>query len=338
MNKMNDIIVRGNIFINSRLTKGTFSIMKRKFVDNVVNPDFEGTLLPAPINFHTHIGDSFIGEEPRGSLSEIVGPGGFKMRNLETADKMVIRKSMMKSINYMKKEGTFAFFDFRESGINGLKLIPKFKGINGIFMTRPTNPNEIEILLKNSEGFGMSSISDYDFKWLEMLSQRAKTAKKIFAIHFSENIRENVNLLLKLRPDFIVHSIEASEQDLDVIGRNSIPVAITPRSNIFFGKKPDYRNMLDHGLKMMLGTDNVFLTEPNIWQEAEFLYRYQRNIGYISPDDILTMITENPRKFAKSKGISFGSEKYILFENEMLSSYQIVTKPGFYRKKILYAH
>ncbi|MGC8546398.1 MAG: amidohydrolase family protein [Thermoplasmata archaeon] len=334
---MRDIIFKGNIFYDGKMVTGKFAVNRNKFTDESMTPDIEGTLIPAPVNFHTHIGDSFIDEEPVGGVPEIVGPGGFKMRKIENADSLEMARAMKRSIEYMREQGTLAFLDFRESGIRGLNVVPAFRGIKGIFLTRPANKEEIIYLLKKSSGFGVSSISDYEYDWLKLLSLEAKKHKKLFAIHFSENKRENLGLLLGLKPDFIVHSIEASQDDLSIISKNNIPIAITPRSNIFFGKKPDYSRMLKAGCRVMMGTDNVFITEPNIWQEAEFLYRYQRNLGYIKPEEILRMITDNPRKFAISKGINLGKEKYIVFENEFLTAYQIITRPGYYRRRILYA-
>ncbi len=333
---MSDIIFRGNIFFNGSMIRGSFNVSKNRFIDGTSSPTVEGTLIQAPINFHTHIGDSFIDEEPVGGVPEIVGPGGFKMKKIEEADGKEMANAMKRSIEYMREQGTQAFIDFRESGVKGFDIVPSFRGIRGIFLTRPGNKDEILYLLKRSQGFAVSSVSDYEYNWLKLLSGETKKHGKLFAIHFSENKRENVDSLIALEPDFIVHAIEATEDDLKTISRKNIPIAITPRSNIFFGKKPDYSRMLSEGCTLMLGTDNVFITEPNIWQEAEFLYRYQRNSGHIGPDEILRMITENPRKFARERGMYLGKEKFILFENEFLSSYQIITKPGYYRKKILH--
>lgn len=332
---MRDLIFRGNIFLRGRMVTGTYNITKNRLIEGSNSPAIEGTLLPAPINFHTHIGDSFISEEPKGSIPEIVGPGGFKITRLESVEDKIAREAMKKTINYMKSQGVRAFMDFRESGIRGLEMVPKFNGIKGIFLTRPKDRSEILYLIENSDGFGMSSISDYDHRWLLELSRIAKARRKLFAIHFSENRREDIDRLLALKPDYIVHAIEASEGDLEMIAKNGIPVAITPRSNLFFGKNPDYSSFLKAGISLMLGTDNVFISEPNIWQEAEFLYRHQRNAGYINPDEILSIMIDNPRAFALKKGIDLGKEKYVLFENEFLTSYQIITRHGYYRKKII---
>jgi cytosine/adenosine deaminase-related metal-dependent hydrolase len=327
---MKDIVVKGAIFKEGEMKNGLYSILKEKFIDSPSNADVEGTLIKAPINFHTHVGDSFIGSEPDGDLEHIVGPGGFKMRELNAASPALIRRSMRKSIELMKNRGTAAFFDFRESGMKGLKMVPKFGGISGFFLTRPTSNLEVELLLNASVGFGMSALSDHEFKDLKRLSETAHKKNKIFSIHFSENKRENVRDLMVLSPDFVVHCIEATDGDLDVLRRSSVPVAITPRSNIFHGKRPDYSRFFRKNLTVLLGTDNVFITEPEIMEEAEFLYRYQRKLNRLSPEQILTTITDNPRKVISSLGLRFKDEKYLLFPNENLTPYQIVTRPNYY--------
>ncbi len=65
---MEDLVVRGAIFKKGKMNSGSFSILEDKFVDGASDADFEGTLIEAPVNFHTHLGDSFIGTEPEGTI------------------------------------------------------------------------------------------------------------------------------------------------------------------------------------------------------------------------------------------------------------------------------
>ena len=85
------MIFTGNIYYNGRMRKGTLSVGEEtKFTDSVANNGMYGTLIPMPVNAHTHIGDSFIRDEPRGELPEIVGPGGFKHRQLENSSEVEV--------------------------------------------------------------------------------------------------------------------------------------------------------------------------------------------------------------------------------------------------------
>ncbi len=332
---MRDLVVRGEIYSEGKMKSGTFSLLKEQFLEGTPKADLEGTLIRAPINFHTHLGDSFISTEPEGSIEQIVGPNGLKIRALTEASRTEIRKYFKKSIDFMKVKGTEAFFDFRESGMRGLDLVPKFGGINGYFLTRPNSPDEIDALLEKSAGFGMSALSDYEFSWLNRLAKAAHRKKRIFAIHFSEDKREDISRLITLNPDFTVHCIEATDSDLEELRKRDIPVSITPRSNFFHGKRPDYSRFFKIGLNVLVGTDNAFITEPSVMEEVEFLYRYQRKTNRLSPEQVLSAVIDNPRKVMGRLGVKKGEEKFLLYPNEFLSSYQIVTRPNYYETTIV---
>ncbi len=332
---MKDLIVKGSVYRSGVMKKGTFSILKNRFVDPSTTADVEGTIMDAPINFHTHLGDSFIDSEPTGGIGDIVGPGGIKARALEMAPPGKVRRSIKKSIEFMADEGTQSFFDFRESGIKGLDLVPRFKDITGFFLSRPTEMNEAVPLLERSSGFGMSALADYDYTYLKELSDLAHKRMKMFAVHFSENEREDVRSLISLRPDFIVHAIEASEPDLATIRMKGIPISVTPRSNIFHGKRPDYSKLFKSGITILLGTDNAFITEPSIMEEVEFLYRYQRGLNRVSPEQVLSTVTDNPRSVISKLGLELNENRYILYPNESLTAYQLVTRPNYYEKIIV---
>ncbi|MEM0141185.1 MAG: hypothetical protein QXN66_04015 [Thermoplasmatales archaeon] len=332
---MRDVIVEGNIFHNGRMVHGKYSMMQDIFVQDSSRPTLRGTLLKGPINFHTHLGDSFISEEPIGDIPSIVGPGGFKIRKLNEAGIKKIRKGMRNAIEYMKNLGTAAFFDFRESGIRGIKSVPGFKGIEGQFLTRPSDPSEVRHLLDVSAGFGLSSISDYRESELTRLSSEAHKRGKILAIHFSESKREDVQTLIDLKPDFVVHCVEATERDLALIRAGKIPIVVTPRSNVFHGKRPDYNKIFKSGADVLLGTDNAFIVEPDVLEEASFIFQYQHSISRIDPDSVISAITEAPRNVMKKLGLTMRFETYLYFEEE-LTSYQILTRPHLYRMHVLH--
>lgn len=327
---MSIITVKGKALIGNKLKSGVFAVTSNGIEERGdAEPQYSGTIIPAPVNFHTHLGDSFIGEEPVGTLPEIVGPNGFKMRHLNSSDDKKISRGMLKSIEFMNKLGTYAFIDFREQGVRGIELIPEFHGIRGIFLSRPSSIEEARILVQRSYGFAMSSISDHEYSFLLKLREIARDNGKLFAIHFSENVRENIDMLLELSPDFIIHGIEATEDEVKRISEKGIYWVITPRSNIFYGKRPDYSKLSRNNAHLMLGTDNVFVTEPDIFSEMDFLYRYQRGIGRIPPHQIIEMSITRPREFFKKKGINIDRERYILFLEE-LDEFQIVTRAHMY--------
>ncbi len=330
----------GNIYYNSHILRGTLNINddKNEFKTGISNTGKYGTLLPLAVNSHTHIGDSFIKEEPAGTLPEIVGPGGLKHRMLARATDSEIISGIDKSIEFMKNTGTGAFIDFRED-MRGIINIKKSinAGIGGIALARPLEGIRIDDIIKIADGIGISSISDIDYEMVMEASIKAHKAGKIMALHFSENFRENIEKVIELKPDFLVHVIEASDDDLKLISEHKIPVAITPRSNIFYGKRPDYSRFLKYGIRLLLGTDNVFVTEPDIFSEMDFLYRYQRFNGYIEPKTILNMVIDNPQKLMLKHNISF-NKSYLFFENNLLNEYEVITKKHFYNYRIVGQH
>ncbi|AAT43296.1 amidohydrolase family protein [Picrophilus oshimae] len=327
------MIISGNIYFKGSMIKGNFDTSSMELTEKT---GIKGTLIPMPVNTHTHIGDSFIMDEPAGTLPEIVGPGGLKHRALESADEYKVKEYMEKSERYMENTGTLAFFDFRENGINGINLLKntRRKYIVPLIFGRPYKNDDPNDIIKISDGIGLSSVSDIDYDTALKISELAHKNKKIMALHFSENTREDINMVLGLKPDLLIHGIEASDDDLDKISGRNIYLSITPRSNIFYGKRPDYSKFLRHKIKLMLGTDNVFTSIPDIFMEMDFLYRYQRFNGYISPEDILRMVIDNPREFMLKKGIKI-AEKYIFFRNELLNPYQIVTKRHYHEAILL---
>lgn len=326
-----DIIFEGSVFVNGHFVKGKYSLLYGKIIKDGRKPQLRGTLLKGPVNFHVHTSDSFISKEPRGSIPEIVGPSGFKMNEINSASTNTVETYRKKSLQFMKMRGTAACFDFVEkSGTKGFNL----RGFQRFILARPRDDVEVEAKLKNSTGFGMSSLSDCDYDWLLHLSRISKVSGKIFAIHFSENVKEDIEKLSKLNPSFVVHCIECKEDDLKVLRKKRIPVVITPRSNVSLGKRPDYKRLLDAGLTVLLGTDNVFLTEPDMWSEADFLYRYQKADRRIAPEDILKIMIENPRKVIGKLGISIDEETYVLYPDQELSAYEIVTKPNLHKRKV----
>ncbi|MEM4293143.1 MAG: amidohydrolase family protein [Thermoplasmata archaeon] len=290
---------------NGKFFRGYVKI-KENFIVEVntgVSPseDYTGVVIPKFVNAHTHIGDAVVEEEPKGSLEELVAPPeGLKFRVLREKTKVEKIAAMRKYARAMAATTT-CFVDFREEGIEGVENLRRaVKGlkVGAKILGRPINgtPEEIQQLLASCDGIGMSSISDWDYSYLLMLSSMAKEKGKMFALHASERIREPIDRVLSLRPDFIVHMCRAEPEDFAACGAKNVPVVVCPRSNLLFGNFPDVRKMLDEGVEVMLGTDNAMFNDPSIFREMEFLYKCRLK-GYIEPEKILSMAIDTPWKF-----------------------------------------
>ncbi len=332
--------ISGNIFKDGKMRRGTIRFHGHpEFSDSEgKDSDFRGTLIPGFINAHTHIGDSFINEIPAGDIPSIVGPGGFKQRMLATADEASVIAGMKWAMKTMASTGTYAFMDFRESGKRGIELLRKAAAgyPSPVILGRPVRGLlDLDDILIESEGIAPSAISDVGPDEIEAMSREAHAAGKIFGIHFSENVRENLDDLLRLKPDFVVHTIEATDDDLEILRTRNIPVAITPRSNIFYGKRPDYSRYVRAGLNLMIGTDNGMISSPDMFSEISFLYLYQRGINPVAPEAILSAATENPHNFLAAHGVSL-TKHYIFYPEAFLTPYEIVTRGRYYRHRIIF--
>jgi len=301
--------VSGEILTIDGLQKGYIGFNKNIIVDTgrglcPYKPIAKGLIVPSFINAHTHIGDSFITKKkvnlPRDVEALVAPPNGLKHKLLREASEKELIDGMEESINTMIRSGTKLFCDFREDGIIGiclLKTAMDLWNISSIILSRPDsliyNKNELDILLKFSDGIGLSAISDWHYPELLKVVYHTKQKKKIFSIHASERVREDIDKILDLKPDFIIHMIKATESDLIKVKENNIPIVICPRSNAFYGLKPNFKLLKKIGIKTIIGTDNCMLNPPNLIEEIKFI---KTNYKGFSTIDLLKMITYNARK------------------------------------------
>lgn len=300
--------VSGEILTDSGFKRRYLGFENNEIVETGVSspkkPICTGLIVPTFVNAHTHIGDSFIRkrgvELPRDVEELVAPPHGLKHKLLKEASKEEINAGMKESINEMIEAGVTCFCDFRENGIKGveqLKTALEHTNISSLILSRPEGLNydsdEVEKLLNNSQGIGASSILDWEYSELEKVAKHTKKRKKIFAIHTSESIREDIDLVLDLKPDVLIHMVYATESDLVRVKESNIPVVACPRSNAFFGLKADVNLMKQVGIDIVLGTDNAMLNSPNVLDEMTYL---KAQFNEFSTEDLLNMITYIPRK------------------------------------------
>jgi cytosine/adenosine deaminase-related metal-dependent hydrolase len=301
--------IQGDILTLNGLEKGYLGFEQGKILDKgngipPKKPVAKGLILPTFINAHTHIGDTFIGKRkqflPRNVEKLVAPPDGLKHRLLrETSEKEILR-GMKQSVSEMIDNGTSCFWDFRENGLQGvnqLKQVVRNTGISSVILSRPMglkyNECEIETLLKGSQGIGISSISDWDYSALEKIAKHTKKRGKLFVLHASETYREDINCILDLRPDILIHMIYATQGDLEIVRDQGIPIVLCPRANAFFSLKPDLKLMKETGVSLLLGTDNAMISTPNVLDEIKYIIE---TTNVFSLTELFNMVTYLPRK------------------------------------------
>jgi cytosine/adenosine deaminase-related metal-dependent hydrolase len=329
MNYLQGEILTNNGFITGYLCfqhGGTITEIRKG--TSPEKPIAKGFILPTCINAHTHIGDAFIQSQhlnlPRSVKDLVAPPTGLKHRLLKQATEQEIMEGIRISLVEMIKTGTSYFCDFREGGLIGIyqlkKVINNFN-IKSTILSRPSkmayNKEELDRLLQNSDGIGLSSISDWEPSEIEKIAKHTRIKKKLFALHASEVIRENIDRILDLKPNLLVHMIAATKTDLERVNDANIPIVICPRSYLFFNLKHNLAMMKKMGVLLLLGTDNAMINTPDILKEVRLLRTY----GLFSLEELFTMITYTPRKVLNLDDCIQGgnlSEKFIVLEKNSL--------------------
>jgi len=289
------LVVSGYVYKDGKFFEGTVYIDEGiiKGVTRGINRDasIKGVIIPKPHNAHVHLLDYIAKDatEERDLIRLVAPPNGVKHRVLREASDDMLKNALSIARALAEKYHLGLVTEFRELGKRGASLGRPSE----IFrvLSRPKNPDEARILIKISDGFNISSISDVGYETAEEISRIARSHRKMLGIHVSERIREDIDAVLDLNPTFLVHAVEATRDDLVKISSEGIPVVICPRSNAYFGLFPKVDEMIRVGIRVLLGTDNHMINSMNVFEEAEFLYKISRVIGQkIRALDIIRML------------------------------------------------
>lgn len=168
-----------------------------------------------------------------------------------------------------------------------------------------------------SDGFGLSGANentDESLDYLRKLTAEYKKESKrniMVGIHAAESqssVKFSLSLMHKnevqrilrhLRPDFVVHMTNASDEDVSNIAKHGIGVVVCPRSNAILRTGfPDVPKMFRSGCCVGIGTDNVMINSADMFREMEFLWKMSKTIhrGPLSARDVLKMATINGGK------------------------------------------
>lgn len=276
----------------------------RRGVDH--NADFKGILVPRPHNAHVHILDVLIKDktEERDLLKLVAPPNGIKHKMLSSATIRELKDALRYASMEAEEAGLGLITEFRELGARGALLGKPTKSFR--VLSRPSSIDEAKKLIDISDGFNISAISDVDIEFAKELARIARSKGKIFGMHASEIIREDIDTILDLNPDFLVHMSSATEHDLDLVIEEEVPIVICPRSNAYFGVFPNVEYMIKNGARVLIGTDNIMINSMDVFREAEFLFKFSKAIGQnIAALDIIKMLF---RDFKEDWSIKEGTD------------------------------
>ncbi len=290
--------------------------------------DVDGAVIcPSFINGHIHIGDSIIKDEGYSlSLSEMVKPPeGVKHVALSNASDDELLEAMKSSMWQMLKSGTTHFIDYREGGIEGVKLLkeatkdipikPIILGRDDSFYGDDPDLSKVKVairkLLKVADGIAPSGFGEITDEVARLIVSECEKQGKISSIHVAESESNQIESLnenniteigkgVKANFKQLIHLTNPKINDLNLVAQSDQNVVVCPRANatLNVGVAP-LNKMLKLGIKPLLGTDNVMLNSPNMFRELEFSLKimsvYYKD--YLNPVELLKMATTNVNNF-----------------------------------------
>jgi cytosine/adenosine deaminase-related metal-dependent hydrolase len=288
-------------------------------------------IIPGLINAHTHIADS-IGKDIAASrrLDARVHPVfGAKKKILENSRPEHLKTFIRSSAISMMRKGIVAFADFREGGPEGIELLREATDglpVKCIALGRvdhysspkdaaglpPEAVEKARQVQRLADGLGISGANENTDASLSQYRQLA--GKKLLAIHAAESKetvefsrahtgRSEVDRIMEnMKPDFVVHMTNATEDEMSLVAKSRIGIVACPRANGVLGAGiPRVARMLRQGCMVALGTDNVMLNSPDILRELDYIWKASRAIEgeMVEARELLKMATVNAAQILK---------------------------------------
>ena len=301
--------------------------------------DASGTIIcPAFLNAHTHVVDGFLKEVGFGMpyWEVFMPPDGVRHQALAVASVDLLKQQLARTLDQMIACGTSLFVDFREGGRPGVSMLETVaadKAIQpltlGRFATYPPQSeevlaandgaldmaalDEISAIVREGAGFSLIGANDLTDEGLTQVRQQVRSLGGLLALHVAESppYRElsiertgqsDVHRVIDhLAPDFAVHLTFATPDETERLAEAGIPGVCCPRNHAVIGLGiPRFDLMLEAGMSVAIGTDNVILASPDPLAEIQFASRVIRAIrrdpSFPSATDMLKMITINPAR------------------------------------------
>jgi cytosine/adenosine deaminase-related metal-dependent hydrolase len=298
----------------------------------------QAIVAPAFINAHTHVSDGIIKEVgfAQDYWDVIMPPDGLRHRALRETTPDDVAAAIGDALECMLASGTLTFVDFREGGREGVQVLrraaagrPVRAVALGRFRAYPPQavedldqntgrlPDaklaEVDAILEVADGFSLVTANDLTDEALGQVGALVRGRGRLLSVHAAEapgyrtisvarTGRADVPRLLEhLKPDFVVHLTQATEDELDAVAKARVPAVVCPRIQGVMGLGvPRFDWMLERGMVVALGTDNLMLCGPDLLRELEYSSRsvraLRKSATYPSARQLLQMVTVNPAR------------------------------------------
>lgn len=318
-----DHVERGYIEIGSDKIKSAGSGSYKGTAKRLYAKGF--LIMPGFINAHTHVADS-IGKDIAAGLrldARVHPVFGAKKKILQKSQPEHLKAFIRNSAISMMKKGVVAFADFREDGPEGVALLKEATAglsIKCVVLGRTNHygsprdaaglpleaMEQARRVLKMSDGLGISGANENTDAALAQYRQLG--GKTLVAIHAAESretvefSKEHTNrsevdrIMEHLKPDFVVHMTNATEDEISLVAKSGTGIVVCPRANGVLGAgMPRVAQMLRQGCLVAIGTDNVMLNSPDILRELDYVWKASSAAEgeMIEPRKLLKMATVN---------------------------------------------
>ena len=278
-----------------------------KYIDKVTT---DLVALPLFINGHIHILDKWLDKFFHTMyIDDVVGaPFGIKYFYLNIAAESTLLESIEYALTTAANNGTGKVLTVVELGLRNYKLVNKISekikipqveqylepSVFHVTQNEETSEkiiSEIENIAKLGMNIELISPLNYTREELEFTKEIKRRYNLKVMTHVSEtydtheegDLEQAIELL---DADILVHCTFISESEVEyLIGRD---VVINPKSNLkLVGKLPPIEHFVKNDINVFIGTDNVGLNDPNIWDELKVLYEH------VNPEIVRRVFSNN---------------------------------------------
>ncbi|ACB39981.1 amidohydrolase family protein [Pyrobaculum neutrophilum] len=244
-------------------------------------------LMPQLVNGHVHVLDAAILDRDDMYIDDLVGwPHGVKYHVVRRLVERGRHTALLEKVaRRMRRYGVGCALVYAEYAAGDVEAALRRWGIEAVVFQEahggfPSYPN-----------VQVATPVDHPPEYLRQLRARYR----LVSTHVSEteDCHEAGDLELALKvldADVLVHLVHLTPEEVGQIPPSKT-VVVNPRANAYFVGRVAPVPQLLH-LKPLLGTDNVFMNEPDPWAEMRFLHAYAAAAGWrLEEREILSMAT-----------------------------------------------